>query len=77
VTQCAYTKPDGEQCGSNAQSGSRFCQHHPPDVGAERLEELEALGFAVLEELAVSGRGETTRRKASEALVEYGRGGGE
>jgi hypothetical protein len=42
--KCNYIKPDGDQCNSNAMTGSSFCFHHNPDIDPEEKRETQARG---------------------------------
>ncbi len=42
--KCIFIKTNGEQCNSNAMTGSSFCFHHNPDITDEEKKETQAKG---------------------------------
>lgn len=80
MAQCQYIKPDGDQCGANAVTGSDYCRHHPPDEESEKAVEAEgkrlidgaeSVAVETLLDVAKNGRGPGARTTASAELLEH------
>ncbi|HPL56527.1 MAG TPA: hypothetical protein PLC05_03505 [bacterium] len=41
---CSFTKDNGETCGANAMSGSKFCYFHNPDITEDEKKRAQTKG---------------------------------